>query len=226
MKIQNVLPNEKLTVLADSRERNSSVIRFLEKSGVDVRSKQLKVGDYIASDRVAIERKQISDFLQSITNQRIFNQLESLAESYEKPILILEGNPRLLYKGNGMHPNSIRGALASISIDYSVPILWTPDSRGTAEQIKRIAHREQFQKDRSLQIRVKQKCPDINRQQEFIVAGLPNVSTTLSKRLLKEFRTVKKIFSTKEEKLKKVEGLGEKKAKSIWELLNKEYEGE
>lgn len=226
MKIQNVLPNEKLTVMADSRERNSSVIRFLEKSGVDVRSRQLKVGDYIASDRVAIERKQIPDFLQSIANQRVFKQLESLAECYEKPLLMLEGNPRLLYEENGMHPNSVRGALASISVDYSVPIIWTPDSRGTAEQIKRIAHREQFHKDRSLQIRVKQKCPDTSRQQEFIVAGLPNVSTTLSRRLLREFKTVKRVFSIKEDRLRMVNGLGEKKARSIWELLNREYESE
>lgn len=226
MKIQKVLPDDKITVLTDSRERNSPVIKHLEKSGIKVRSKHLKVGDYIASDRVGIERKQIPDFLQSIKNQRVFKQLESLAESYEKPLLILEGDPELLFEENGMHPNSIMGALASISIDYSVPILWTPDSRGTANQIQRIAYREQMKRDRGLQIRVKEKCPDVARQQEFIVAGLPHVSTTLSKRLLKEFKTVRKLFMSKKERFMKVEGVGEKKAKKIWELINKEYECE
>ncbi|MCK4496664.1 MAG: hypothetical protein KAU24_00595 [Candidatus Aenigmarchaeota archaeon] len=224
MKIQKILPDEKVTVLADSRERNSPVVRHLEDSGIRVRSKQLKVGDYIASDRVGIERKQIPDFLQSITNQRIFKQLASLAESYEKPLLILEGNPELLFSENNMHPNSIRGALASISIDYAVPILWTPDSRGTADQIQRIAYREQVKKNRELQIRVKQKSPDFARQQEFIVAGLPHISNKLSKRLLMEFKTVRRMFSSKKERFMKVDGLGEKKAKKIWELLNKEYE--
>lgn len=223
MKIQKILPDEKVTVLADSRERNSPVVRHLEDSGIRVRSKQLKVGDYIASDRVGIERKQIPDFLQSITNQRIFKQLEGLADSYEKPLLILEGNPELLFSENNMHPNSIRGALASISIDYAVPILWTPDSRGTADQIQRIAYREQVKKNRELQIRVKKKCPDFARQQEFIVAGLPHISNKLSKRLLMEFKTVRRMFSSKKERFMKVDGLGEKKAKKIWELLNKEY---
>ncbi len=224
MKIQKILPDEKVTVLADSRERNSPVVRHLEDSGIRVRSKQLKVGDYIASDRVGIERKQIPDFLQSITNQRIFKQLASLAESYEKPLLILEGNPELLFSENNMHPNSIRGALASLSLDYAVPILWTPDSRGTADQIQRIAYREQVKKNRELQIRVKQKSPDFARQQEFIVAGLPHISNKLSKRLLMEFKTVRRMFSSKKERFMKVDGLGEKKAKKIWELLNKEYE--
>jgi ERCC4-type nuclease len=224
MKIQKILPDEKVTVLADSRERNSPVVRFLEDSGIRVRSKQLKVGDYIASDRVGIERKQIPDFLQSIKNQRVFKQLEGLAGSYKKPLLILEGNPELLFAENNMHPNSVRGALASISIDYAIPILWTPDSRGTADQIHRIAYREQVKKDRGLQIRVKQKCPDFARQQEFIVAGLPHVSNKLSKRLLKEFKTIRGVFSSKKERFMKVNGLGEKKAKKIWELLNTEYE--
>lgn len=226
MRIQKILPDDRVTVLADSRERNSLVIKHLEDSGVNVRPKQLKVGDYIASDRVGIERKSIPDFLQSITNQRLFKQLGSLTESYEKPLLILEGDPGLLFMDNGMHPNAIRGALASVSIDYGVPIIWSPDSKGTAEQIHRIAYREQFKKDRGLQIRVKEKCHDLARQQEFIIAGLPHVSNTLSKRLLEEFRTVKKVFMGRKERFMRIEGMGEKKAKRIWELLNKEYECE
>jgi Fanconi anemia group M protein len=124
---------------------------------------------------------------------------------------------------NNMHPNSIRGALASITIDYATPIIWSPNSRGTADQIHRIAFREQVKKERGLQIRVKQKCSDLATNQEFIVAGLPNISNTLSKRLLEEFGTVKKIFTSSEKRLKRIEGLGEKKAKRIWELVNKEY---
>lgn len=224
MPIQNALPDNGVTVLVDSRERNSSVIRFLEKTGINVRSKHLVVGDYIASDRVGIERKSIADFIQSITNQRIFRQLESLGASYEKPLLILEGNPEHLFVETNMHPNSVRGALASITIDYAIPIIWTPNSKGTAEQIHRIAYREQVKKDRGLQIRVKQKCSNLATQQEFIVAGLPHISNTLSKRLLDEFRTVKRIFSSSEKRLMKIEGLGEKKAKRILELINKEYD--
>lgn len=226
MRIQKALPDENVTVLADSRERNSSVIRHLEDSGIKVRSKQLRVGDYIASDRVGIERKQIPDFLQSITNQRVFRQLESLAGSYEKPLLIIEGDPNLLFTGRNIHPNAIRGALASISIDYGVPMIWTPDSKGTAEQIHRIAYREQIKRDRGLQIRVKEKCNDVAKQQEFVVAGLPNISNTLSKRLLAEFKTVRKMFMGKKERFMRIDGLGKKKAERIWELINKEYECE
>jgi ERCC4-type nuclease len=223
MHAQKVLPDEKVTVLADSREDKSSVIRFLEELGVNVRSIQLKVGDYIVSDRIGIERKRIPDLLQSVTDQRLFRQLEELADSYEKPLLILEGSPETLFTGRNMHPNSIRGALASITVDYSVPILWTPDSRETAAQIHRIAYREQFKSGRELQIRAKQRCPTHARYQEFMVSGLPQVSSKLSKRLLKEFKTPKRVFSAKPERLMRVDGIGKEKAKRIWEALNREY---
>jgi Fanconi anemia group M protein len=58
------------------------------------------------------------------------------------------------------------------------------------------------------------------------MAGLPNVSTKLSRSLLKEFKTPRKVFSANHERLMKVDGIGKEKARRIWELLNKEYECE
>jgi Fanconi anemia group M protein len=52
---------------------------------------------------------------------------------------------------------------------------------------------------------------------------LPNVGPSLAKELLKKFKTVKKIVNAKEEKLKKVEKIGEKKAKNIRNILDSDY---
>ena len=59
--------------------------------------------------------------------------------------------------------------------------------------------------------------------QEFLVAGLPHINAKLSKRLLKKFKTPRKIFTAKEEKLMKIDGLGKKKARKISDLLNRKY---
>ncbi|HLD41905.1 MAG TPA: ERCC4 domain-containing protein [archaeon] len=221
--IQKTLPAGKITVFVDHRE-NNMVPNHIRDLGAVVILKQLKVADFICSDRVAIEKKTCSDFLQSIINQRIFKQIEEISNSFDRPVLLLEGNPEMLFFERQVHPNTIRGVLSSIAIDYKVPILWTSNSKETAGMIYWIAKREQDHEKRGIQIRAKTRTETLQDQQEFILAGLPAVSNVLSKRLLEHFGSVKKIFNAKQEKLMKVEGIGEEKAKKIWELLNSKYE--
>jgi Fanconi anemia group M protein len=224
MEIQNTLPLEGVTVFVDHREEASNVSRHLAELGSRVLVKQLKVGDYIASDRIGIERKQVKDFLASLMDQRLFKQIEGLSQSFESPLLIIEGSPELLYLERNIHPNAIRGALASITLDFKVPILYTQNPKESAAQIYWIAYREQVKKGRPLQIRASRKCVTENQLQEYVVSGLPKVNSKLSKRLLEKFGSVRKIFSAKPEKLMKVDGIGEKKAKELWKLMNREYE--
>jgi len=224
MKVQKILLNDRITILADSREMSSRVVSYLKEYDAHVIKKCLDVGDYVVSEHVGIERKTIQDFLQSVINQRLFKQMENLTNTFEKPVLIIEGDPEKLFLERNMHPNTIRGVLSSIVIDYRIPILWTPNQRETASQIYWMAKREQTKAKKEIQIRANKKCYTTSELQEFIVAGLPNVSTVLSRRLLKEFKTIRKIFTASPEKLMKVPGLGKKKARLIWDILNKEYE--
>ena len=220
--VQKTLPSGKITVFADHRE-NSMVPAYIKEFGAEVILKQLRVADYICSDRVAIEKKTVSDFLQSIVNQRIFRQASELANSFERPLLLLEGNPDMLFLERHIHPNTVRGVLSSIAIDFKIPIIWTSNAKETANMIYWIAKREQLIEKREVQIRAKTRTETTQDHQEFLVAGLPHVSNVLSKRLLEHFGSVKKIFSAKQEKLKKVEGIGEEKAKRIWDVINAEY---
>ncbi len=224
-KVQRILPVDgKPTVLVDHRERASGVTMILERKNVSVRPVQLEVGDYVCSDRVGIERKSIKDFLSSIIDHRIFNQLENLSGSYEKPVLVIEGNPELLYLERNMHENVIRGALASIAIDYKIPIIWTQNPKETAALIFWIAYREQVKEKRKPQIRSSKRAPTTPQQQEFLIAGLPHINSVMSRRMLKKFKTPRKIFAANEEKLMKVDGLGKEKARKIFKLLNRRYE--
>ena len=224
MEAQKVLKGEKVVILADHREIASNVTRHLKQHDADVREMQLKVGDYVVSERVAVERKAVPDFLQSIIDQRLFKQMEQLADSYEKPVLILEGNPEMLFLERNMHENTIRGVLSSIAIDYRIPIIWTHNSKETASQIYWMAYREQVGESKGLQIRCNKRSHSFSHSQEFLVAGLPHVSNVLSKRLLKHFGTVRDVYDATPEELMKVEGIGKEKAKKIWELINAGYE--
>ena len=66
----------------------------------------------------------------------------------------------------------------------------------------------------------------LKERQQFIIEGLPHVSAVLAKRLLNHFGSVKAIMNASMQQLKKVEGIGEKKAKAIKEVIEKEWKEE
>lgn len=214
-------PRDRVLIFADNREFKSRVVKELALMDCIVKPKQLEVGDYILSERVCVERKSMGDFLASIFDQRIFTQLKNLKNNFEKPILIIEGGN--LYSQRDVHPNSVRGALASIAIDYSVPILWTQNEKDTAGILYWIAKREQFKEERPISIRGERKPLTLKEQQEFLVAGLPAINTKIAKRLLNHFKSPEKVFKASEEKLKKVKGIGDKIAKNIRKILTEKY---
>jgi Fanconi anemia group M protein len=207
----------KPVIFADNRE--DMVVDRLGNFECIVKKKMLLVGDFIVSDRIAVERKVSEDFIQSIVDQRLFKQLKSLKENFEKPILIIEGND--LY--GRLHPNAVRGALISIAIDANIPILWSKSPEETAGLIYWLAKREQIDEGRKVEILEGRRGVSKAKQQEFIVAGLPDVSAVLAKRLLKKFKSIKSVFNADEKDLQKVEGIGKEKSKKIVSLIKGKY---
>ncbi len=222
MEKQEILEEEGIVVFADNREFRSNVVKELARKNCKVKPKQLEVGDYILSDRVAVERKSCNDFLSSVFSNNIFGQLQDLKDSFEKPVLIIEGDG--LYGKRDVHPNSIRGAVASIGIDLSIPIIWTESEEDTASFLFWIAKREQKEEERSISIRGERKPSTLEDQQLFLLAGLPSVDTKMSKRLLDRFGTPENVFTATEDKLRGVDGIGKKTAKKLRKVLSERVE--
>lgn len=216
------MPSDDIVIYADVRELNSKVVSIL-KNRCQVREQQLITGDYILSKHVAAERKACDDFLQSIVDGRLFSQLTELKNSFRIPLLIIEGET--LFNGERkIHPNAIRGAVASIATEFGVPIIWTKNQLETAEMLYTIAKREQTDRRKSVAIRIKKRFMSSNQIQEFLVSGLPKISTATARKLLKHFGSPEGIFTASESELKNVEGVGEKLAKKMRLILTKKYE--
>ena len=214
---------DKIIIFVDTREQASSVIKELFSMDCVVRSKQLDIGDYIASKDVCIERKTIEDFVSSMIDGRLFSQIVTMRNNYDKPLILLEGNMEEIFTLRNIHKNSIVGALTSIALDYQVPIINTKNSRETAEYVYNIAKREQIGQQKEIRLRMGRKGLTIKEQQQFIVEGLPAVGPTMAKNLLKHFKSIKKIASADEKKLQKVDNMGPKKAKQIFKVFNIDY---
>ena len=78
-------------IIIDNREQKLINILDQKKDIIKYDTEQLDVADIVISDEVAIERKEGFDFVSSIVDNRLFDQLQRLKEAYSYPILILEG---------------------------------------------------------------------------------------------------------------------------------------
>lgn len=211
-----------VVIYVDTRETLSNIAGMLAKKCV-VREKRLAVADYLLSERLGVERKTTNDFISSIMDGRVFRQLYDLKQEFELPILIIEG--RSIFESEvNIHPNAVRGAVASVAINLRIPIIWTRNAFETAEMLFALAKKEQIKENKSIAIRGKRKFRSENQMQEFLVAGLPKISTQKAKSLLKHFGSPEKIFSATEEELQEVPGIGKGLARDIMKLVRKQYE--
>jgi Fanconi anemia group M protein len=212
---------DQIVVVADTRELGALVSRELVKLGAVINSETLEIGDFVLSDRVVVERKEVDDFASSIIDGRLFEQAAKMKEAYAKPIILVEGE-RLTGSGR-IRPEAMMGAYASILVDYGIPILWTREPSETAQLMFALARREQVQERRSPRIMTTPKPPTIERQQEFIVSSLPNIDSTRAKKLLAHFQTVERVFLSSKEELMSVSGIGERISEEIRRVLTTRY---
>ena len=208
-------------VYVDSRER--TMAKRLEALGIDIVLEVLEVGDYVISDRVAIERKTAADFVDSLVgaDRDLFRQIGDLTRTYERPLLILEG--RDLY-ARQVHPNAIRGALVSIAVDFGVSIIPTEDEEETASVIALIARREQ-QDRKAPSVHGRKTARTLKEQQEDLISSIPGVGAVVARKLLKCFGSVEKVATALPEALQEVELVGPKTAERIREVVGGEYKG-
>ena len=215
--------SDKPKIFADFREKASDVLKELDSNGVvALELSKLNVGDFILSERVALEFKNSRDFVNSIIDGRLLPQIRDLKENYLKPVLVVQGED--LYSQANIHENSIRGIIIAITVGFGVPIIFSKDAKETAKYIQTIALRENMQKLRETSPHGNRKQMVLKEAQKYIVSAIPGVGPTLSEPILKRFKTVKNIANAREEDFLEIEKIGEKKARSIFEIFNEEYE--
>jgi len=212
-------------IVADQRETKSNVVRTLDSGeNTEVTLETLDVGDYVLSDRVAVERKSVDDFISTITGGRsLFEQMGDLSSSYARPLLVLEGERDKLY-ATGVHPNAVRGALASVTVDYGVPVLFTADEDETAETLAVVARREQEDEDREVRVHGEKSSATLREQQEYVVSSIADVGPVTARALLEELGSVEAVMTATADELQEAEGVGEKTAERIREVVASEYD--
>ena len=215
---------ESVEIVVDQRELDSTIARDLStREGVQTRLETLAVGDYVLSDRVAVERKTVSDFLDTLTggDRSLFEQVGDLARHYARPVVILEGEA--LYEERNVHPDAIRGALASLAVDFGVSVLRTADEADTADLLAVVARREQTKRERSVSVHGEKAAKTLGEQQEYVVGAIADIGPVTARSLLDRFGSVEAVMTARRDDLLAVSGVGEVTADRIREVVGSDY---
>jgi Fanconi anemia group M protein len=211
-------------VVVDQRELDSTIARDLStRDGVRTRLETLAVGDYVCSDRVVVERKTVSDFLDTLTggDRSLFGQARDMSRHYARPVVLIEGDG--LYEERNIHPGAIRGAIASLAVDFGVSVLHTRDETDTTELLATLASREQTERDRAVSVHGEKAAKTLDEQQEYVVGAIADVGPVTAQSLLAHFGSVEAVMTATEADLQEVRGVGAKTAQRIRGVVGSDY---
>ena len=127
-------------VSIDHREGKSALAARLRQEGLTVEVINLPVGDIRISDRILIERKTSRDFVDSLLDGRLLGQATRLVGAAPRAMLILEGSD--LFQHRAVSGQAIMGALATLTLDYGLPVVTSSDTAETARFVAVSARRE------------------------------------------------------------------------------------
>ncbi len=176
-------------------------------------------GDYCIGN-IAIERKTLSDFLQSLVQKRLQEQLQRLKSCYQVCFLIVE-----VFDLRYFHNiQAIYGALLSIMLEMNVRIIFTHTKEQTAAVILLLAgyHNSSNQE---MPLQHQPKNTTLQQQQIQMLRSIPQVGRKRARLLLQRFGSIQAIFKAQERELLAVSGIGAETIESmrrIWKGDRKE----
>ena len=120
-----------IPIVIDTREQQPYAF---DPARFSVERRALPAGDYSlvgSEERVAVERKSLADFAQTVirARRRFHEELRKLA-GHEFACIVVEGSMRDVLDGaygTGAHPNSVFGAAISLCVDWRVPVYFCGD---------------------------------------------------------------------------------------------------
>lgn len=179
------------------------------------------VDRYLLSKRVAVDRRTSASFLRGITDKTLFTGAIYLREHFPIPVLIVEG--KVDYQYTAFDPQAVRGALSAMMLLYGVNVLWTPDVDETAHLVAMMARQEQLGIP-EVSLIPKRKATDLADVQRRVVEMLPGCGMVMARELLQRLGSVRRIANAGEHEFRALRGIGAKKARDIYRVLNADYE--
>lgn len=220
------MPEEQMkTLYIDSHEadeaRVETISTYFTGKGYEVETQELKAGDYaygedgVISDIVGVEFKSLNDFFLSLP--KIKSQCIELAQTYKISVLMIEGSlADIVDDKGGYHINQIFGMLGRIKSlgvgtiytghYYLNEMFWLFEKCVDEKNV--IEEYEPFRPQ-----------PTVDDYKELNIRSLPSISKVLTGRILDKYTNLREFYNTSLKRLMGVEGIGQKKAERIMEVI-------
>lgn len=205
----------------DAREPAESMNRFVRhfsKFGIVPKIASLDVGDVVVNG-MCIERKTPADFIASITDGRLFEQAVKM-KSYSKSLVVVEGRlgDLLNPKFRRINVNAVTGAVASLCVDFGLPVLFT-------DKYYDLVYYHLFNralKTERVERIVKEKITDYDDAKVHLIASVPGVGAKRARLILEKFGTVLDAILNVD-LWNEIEGIGDKTIESAKEVFYGQY---
>ena len=218
-------------LMVDYRERR--IIPLLEKT-LDFNVANLQVGDFLiirGDSCMLVERKESVDFVQSMLNNRLWEQMrrmlvdEVLGKKVVRRALVIHGSISEAIENREIGWNNVMGAMMDIQYNYRIPVFHAEDDDALLEFLRIAVKRELAGKnEEGIKELWARPIPKREMSDEdwrvYVLSSLPFVGEKLARKLLEHFGTIEKIARANIIELKKVPGIGDKKARRIYRVFH------
>ena len=221
----------------DSREKSplaELVIKEAKKLNIPYEKVWLEIGDYTYAD-VCFEAKSAIDFLMSIMNKRIWNQIDNMDRAFDNNLVIIYGKAEdaitqwldnAKIKGNRMNNyrmvhNKFYGALGKIILDTDCNVVWVPFIDNAAKIITVVCKMQPHDREVYTPRLIKQKIRTTDLRID-VLTTIKGLSEKKAKTLIEKHGSIMEVGEASLKELQEIEGIGPTLASRINEVLNSE----
>ena len=210
-----------MSVVVDSREASSHkrMVEMLSRR-LEVEVKFLPVGDYLLSNKLLVEHKDVLGFVNDMRSGRLREQVRLLkgVDGCDKCILI-EGWLGLIQRFSRIKPSAVARCIDTLIFHYGIPVIQLPNKEWTVEWLvaKAISLEEARVKRPPVIQRPKRTVKEVVLS---VLQSLPGISSERSIKIVKSglFKDLQD-FVMHPGRLIHLKGIGEKTVKSVEEAL-------
>lgn len=188
----------------------------------------LPIGDIFIlkeNEGVLLERKTPSDFISSLRNNRLWEQLLKMIKNDTIGLYKIKRRILVIHGQFDLGDAQIFGAFLEILFVYEIPIVFVNDDRELQEFIRILIQREdkglndKIPQERWYRKRFREELPEKDKK-IYILASLPYIGNVLAKNLFEHFGSIASVADASKKDLINVKGIGEKRAKLIHTMFH------
>ncbi|CAG8763405.1 23191_t:CDS:10 [Gigaspora margarita] len=216
-------------IIVDIREFRSSLPSLLHAHGIEILPCTLKVGDYILSPDICVERKSISDLIGSFVSGRLYTQCETMSIYYKQPVLLIEFEQNQTFTLQAINDlksdiniNDISSKLVMLTLTFPrVKIIWSSSPHATVqifEDLKESRDEPELETAQSIGVE-NEDFPDYNLSPQDILRALPGITAKNYKHVMSKVENLRELTELSLRELQIL--IGVENGKTLYEFLER-----